>query len=100
MSDLDGILEAITLEHLNAPGGPQRITVTAEGSTTFARDTITEHHPIYGVHESVRWLPTTRRPATLTPRQIIAVAYSHQLQGWQEIAIAYHGCPSVGRIQR
>ena len=100
MSDLDGILEAITLEHLNAPGGPQRITVTAEGSTLFVRDTITEYHPIYGVHESVRWLSTTRRPATLTPRQIIAVAYSHQLQGWQEIAIAYHGCPSVGRIQR
>ena len=100
MSDLDGILEAITLEHLNAPGGPQRITVTAEGSTLFVRDTITERHPIYGVHESVRWLPGPRRPATLTPRQIIAVAYSHQLQGWQEIAIAYHGCPSVGRIQR
>ena len=35
MSDLDGILEAITLEHLNAPGGPQRITVTAEGSKEY-----------------------------------------------------------------
>ena len=100
MSDLDGTLAAITLEHLNHADGPQRITVTAEGSTTFVRDTITEHHPIYGVHESRRWLPTTRRPATLTPRQIIAVAYSHELQGWEEIAIAYHGLPSVGRIQR
>tara|TARA_R100001126_G_C4779465_1_gene126374 strand:+ start:175 stop:477 length:303 start_codon:yes stop_codon:yes gene_type:complete len=100
MSDLDGTLSAITLEHLNHADGPQRITVTAEGSTTFVRDTITEHHPIYGVHESRRWLPTTRRPATLTPRQIIAVAYSHELQGWQVIAMAHHGMPSVGRIQR
>ena len=100
MSDLDGTLSAITLEHLNHPDGPQRLTVTAEGSTYFVRDTITEHHPIYGVHESRRWLPTTRRPATLTPRQIIAVAYSHELQGWQVIAMAHHGMPSVGRIQR
>ena len=100
MSDLDGILEAITLEHLNHPNGPQRITITAEGSTLFVRDTITEHHPIYGVHESRRWLATTRRPATLTPRQIIAVADSHKLQGWQSIAMAHHGMPSVGRIQR
>ena len=100
MSDLDGILQAITLEHLNHADGPQRITVTAEGSTLFVRDTITEHHPIYGVHESRRWLPTTRRPATLTPRQMVAVAYSHELQGWQVIAMAHHGMPSVGRIQR
>ena len=100
MSDLDGILQAITLEHLNHADGPQRITVTAEGSTLFVRDTITEHHPIYGVHESRRWLPTTRRPATLTPRQMVAVAYSHELQGWQVIATAHHGMPSVGRIQR
>jgi hypothetical protein len=100
MSDLDGILEAITLEHLNAPGGPQRITVTAEGSTLFVRDTITEHHPIYGVHESVRWLPGPRRPATLNPSQMLAMSSRLQHSGWQEIAIAYHGCPSVGRIQR
>ena len=100
MSDLDGTLAAITLEHLNHADGPRRITVTAEGSTTFVRDTITERHPVYGVHESVRWLPTTRRAATLTPRQIIAVAYSHELQGWQVIAMAHHGMPSVGRIQR
>ena len=100
MSDLDGILQAITLEHLNHADGPQRITVTAEGSTLFVRDTITEHHPIYGVHESRRWLSTTRRPATLTPRQMVAVAYNHELQGWQVIATAHHGMPSVGRIQR
>jgi hypothetical protein len=100
MSDLDGILEAITLEHLNAPGGPRRITVTAEGSTLFVRDTITEHHPIYGVHESVRWLPRVRSTATLTPRQIIGLAYSHQLQGWQEIGYAHHGMPNAGIVQR
>ena len=100
MSDLDGTISAITLEYLTAPGGPQRCTITADGCTYFVRDTITEHHPIYGVHESRRWLPTTRRPATLTPRQIIAVAHSHELQGWQVIAMAHHGMPSVGRIQR
>ena len=108
MSDLDGILEAITLEHLNAPGGPQRITITAEGSTTFVRDTITEHHPIYGVHESVRWLPmrlldtrnTTRRLPTMTPRQMLTMSARLQHSGWQVIAMAHHGMPSVGRIQR
>ena len=100
MSDLDGTISAITLEHLNHADGPRRCTITADGCTYFVRDTITEHHPIYGVHESRRWLPTTRRPATLTPRQIIAVAYSHELQGWQVIAMAHHGMPSVGRIQR
>ena len=100
MSDLDGTLEAITLELLNAEPRPLRCTITADDTLFFERDTITERHPVYGVHESVRWLPTTHRPATLTPRQIIAVAYSHELQGWQQIAIAYHGMPSVGRIQR
>ena len=35
MSDLDGTLAAITLEHLNHADGPQRLTVTAEGSTYF-----------------------------------------------------------------
>jgi hypothetical protein len=103
MSDLDGILEAITLEHLNAPGGPQRITVTAEGSTLFVRDTITEHHPIYGVHESVRWLPgprTTRDGCPMTPRQMKALASSMVRCGWQSIAMGWHGLPSAGRIQR
>ena len=100
MSDLDGTLSAITLEHLNLPGGPQRITITAEGSTLFVRDTITEYHPIYGVHESVRWLPGPRRPATLTPRQMKALGASMERMGWKEIALGWHGCASAGRIQR
>ena len=105
MSDLDGTLSAITLENLNLRhGGPQRCTITADDTMFFKRDTITEHHPIYGVHESVRWLPVpdTRRtrPAPKTPPQMIALAAIMEQQGWEEIAIAYHGMPSVGRIQR
>ncbi len=108
MSDLDGTLSAITLEHLNHADGPQRVTITADGCTYFVRDTITEHHPIYGVHESRRWLPVPPKGgrsrnwggSPMTPRQMIALAAIMEQSGWQEIAIAYHGMPSVGRIQR
>lgn len=98
--DLEGTLSAITLEHLNHPDGPQRVTITADGCAYFVRDTITEHHPIYGVHEVRRWLATTRRPATLTPAQMKALSATMQRQGWDEIAMGWHGLPSAGRIQR
>ena len=103
MSDLDGTLSAITLEHLNAAGGPRRATITADGCTYFARDTITEYHPIYGVHESRRWVKdrrTTRDGCPMTARQMVVLSASMEHCGWQEIASAYHGGPSVGRIQR
>ena len=98
--DLEGTLSAITLEHLNHPDGPQRVTITADACTYFVRDTITEHHPIYGVHETRRWLRTTRRPANLTPAQMKALSATMQRQGWDEIAMGWHGLPSAGRIQR
>ena len=98
--DLEGTLSAITLEHLNHPDGPQRVTITADGCMYFVRDTITEHHPIYGVHETRRWRPTTRRLATLTPAQMKALSATMQRQGWDEIAMGWHGLPSAGRIQR
>ena len=108
MSDLDGTLSAITLELLNAEPRPLRCTITADDTLFFERDTITEHHPIYGVHESRRWLPVPPKGdrsrnwggSPMTPRQMIALAAIMEQQGWEEIAIAYHGMPSVGRIQR
>ncbi len=100
MSDLDGTLSAITLEHLNHADGPQRVTITADGCTYFVRDTITEHHPIYGVHESRRWLPTGQCRATLTPAQMKALSATMERQGWDQIAMGWHGLPSAGRIQR
>ena len=103
MSDLDGTISAITLEHLNHADGPRRCTITADGCTYFVRDTITEHHPIYGVHESRRWLKdrrTTRDGCPMTPRQMKALASSMVRCGWQSIAMGWHGLPSAGRIQR
>ena len=100
MSDLDGTLSAITLELLNAEPRPLRCTITADDTLFFERDTITEHHPIYGVHESRRWLPTGQCRATLTPAQMKALSASMERQGWDQIAMGWHGLPSAGRIQR
>ena len=104
MSDLDGTLSAITLEHLNHPDGPQRVTITADGCTYFVRDTINVCGP-RGPFSSTVWMKdrrthNRRNQTGWTPRQIVALAHSMELQGWEEIAIAYHGMPSVGRIQR
>jgi len=109
MSDLDGTLAAITLEHLNFLGGPQRVTITADGCTYFVRDTINVCGP-RGPYSSTVWMKDRRMDRALaafrslgcpmTPEQMIALSASMEQQGWQEIAIAYHGCPSVGRIQR
>ena len=104
MSDLDGTLAAITLEHLNHADGPKRVTITAGGCTYFVRDTINVFGP-RGTFSSTDWVKDRRthdrrNQTRWTPRQIVALAYSMEQQGWEEIAIAYHGMPSVGRIQR
>ena len=103
---IDGSLSAITLENLNAE--PLRCTITADNTLFFRRDTITERHPVYGVHKSVRWLPvrtldtrnTTRRPAPMTPRQMKALVAIMERMGWKEIGLAYHGQVDVGIVQR
>ena len=109
MSDSTATVTAITLENLNLrPGGPQRVTITADDTRFFERDTITERHPVYGVHESARWLPvrtldtrnTTHRPAPMTPPQMMALAASMERMGWKEIGLAYHGLPDAGIVQR
>ena len=104
MSDLDGTLSAITLENLNHADGPKRVTITADGCTYFVRDTINVFGP-RGSYSSTVWMKDRRthdrrNQTGWTPRQIVALAYSMELQGWEEIAIAHHGMPSVGRIQR
>ena len=102
MSDLDGTLSAITLEHLNHAGGPRRCTITADGCTYFVRDTINVFGP-RGPFSSTVWMKdrrTTRDGCPMTPRQMVVLSASMERCGWEEIAIAYHGMPSVGRIQR
>ena len=102
MSDLDGTLSAITLEHLNHADGPRRATITADGCTYFVRDTINVHRP-RGSYSSTVWMKdrrTTRDGCPMTTRQMVVLSASMERCGWQEIAIAYHGLPSVGRIQR
>jgi len=109
MSDLDGTLSAITLEHLNHPDGPQRVTITADGCTYFVRDTINVCGP-RGPYSSTVWVKDRRMDravaafrslgSPMTPAQMKALSASMERCGWQEIAIAYHGLPSVGRIQR
>ena len=59
MSDLDGTLSAITLEHLNHPDGPQRVTITADGCTYFVRDTINVCGP-RGPYSSTVWVKDRR----------------------------------------
>ena len=89
---MSATLEAITLE--NQRHG-QRITITADGSTTF--DTTPEG-----------WVPsrlldvrnTTRRLPTITSRQIEAMAFQLERMGWKEIGLAYHGLPDAGIVQR
>jgi hypothetical protein len=90
---MSGTLEAITLESQHLA---ERITITAEGLTTF------DYRPEKG------WVPsrlldtrnTTRRPTRWTPRQIQASAFSLELQGWTVIGHAHHGFPDVGAVQR
>ncbi len=95
MSDLDGTLEAITLEHLNHANSPQRITVTAEGFTTFVRG-------------AMGWVPmrmlrtpnTTDRLPAMTARQMKTTAFQLERMGWKEIGLSHHGLPDAGIVQR
>ena len=101
MSDLDGTLSAITLEHLNAPGGPLRATITAESCTYFVRDTINVHRP-GGSYSSTVWVKqrSTKWGFPKTAQQMKALSASMERMGWDQIAMGWHGLPSAGRIQR
>tara|TARA_R100000278_G_scaffold97842_1_gene74865 strand:- start:186 stop:455 length:270 start_codon:yes stop_codon:yes gene_type:complete len=85
-------LEAITLENQRLE---QRITITAEGSTTF-------------VHGATGWVPmrmldtrnTTHRLPAMTPRQMETMAFQCERMGWKEIGLAYHDLPDAGIVQR
>ena len=109
MSDLDGTISAITLEHLNHPDGPQRCTITADGCTYFVRDTINVFGP-RGPFSSTVWVKDRRNDGALaafrslgcpmTPSQMKALSATMERQGWDQIAMGWHGLPSAGRIQR
>ena len=101
MSDLDGTLSAITLEHLNAPGGPLRATITAESCTYFVRDTINVCGP-RGPYSSTVWVKqcSTKWGFPKTAQQMKALSASMERMGWDQIAMGWHGLPSAGRIQR
>ena len=102
MSDLDGILSAITVENIQTG---TRMTFTASGSTTFTRDATI---PVWAT-EPADWTPvvqtvdtrnTTHRMTPWTPRQIQGAAFSMALQGWKVIGYAHHGMPNAGIVQR
>jgi hypothetical protein len=109
MSDLDGTLSAITLEHLNHPDGPQRVTITADGCTYFVRDTINVCGP-RGPYSTTEWVKDRRMDRAvaafrslgtpMTPAQMKALSASMERHGWDQIAMGWHGLPSAGRIQR
>ena len=85
MSDLDGTLSAITLEHLNHADGPRRCTITADGCTYFVRDTINVFGP-RGSFSSTDWVKdrrthNRRNQTGWTPRQIVALAFTHGASG-------------------
>jgi len=89
---MSGTLAAITLESKCLE---QRITITAEGSTTF-------------VHGATGWVPmrmldtrnTTYRLPAMTPSRMAMMAFQCERMGWKEIGLAYHGLPDAGIVQR
>jgi hypothetical protein len=97
MSDLDGILSAITVENIQTG---TRMTFTASGSTTFTRDATI---PVWAT-EPADWTPVVQTVDTplpaWTPRQIQGAAFSMELQGWKVIGYAHHGMPNAGIVQR
>lgn len=109
MSDLDGTLSAITLEHLNHADGPRRCTITADGCTYFVRDTINVCGP-RGPYATTEWVKDRRMDRArdafrslgtpMTPAQMKALSATMERQGWDQIAMGWHGLPSAGRIQR
>ena len=89
MSDLTGLLSAVTLENIETG---TRMTFTASGSATFTRDPTI---PVWAT-EPADWTPvvqtvdtrnTTRRLPRWTSRQIQARAFSLELLGLSLIHI-------------
>ena len=102
MSDLTGLLSAVTLENIETG---TRMTFTASGSATFTRDPTI---PVWAT-EPADWTPvvqtvdtrnTTRRLPRWTPRQIQARAFSLELLGWTVIGYVHQGYPEAGIVQR
>ncbi len=95
---MSGTLAAITLESKCLE---QRVTITAEGETTFVRGVI-------GIEGAMGWVPmrmlrtrnTTYRLPAMTPRQMETMAFQLERMGWKEIGLAYHGLPDAGIVQR
>ena len=96
MSDLTGLLSAVTLENIQT--GTRR-TFTASGSTTFTRDATI---PVWAT-EPADWTPVVQKVVIngeWTPRQIQAGAFSLELQGWTVIGYVHQGYPEAGIVQR
>ena len=96
MSDLTGLLSAVTLENIQTG---TRMTFTPSGSTTFTRDATI---PVWAT-EPADWTPAAQKvviDGKWTPRQIQAGAFSLELQGWTVIGYAHHGMPDAGIVQR
>ena len=95
---MSGTLAAITLESKCLE---QRVTITAEGQTTFVRGVI-------AIDGAMGWVPmrmldtrnTLRRGHQMTPRQMETMAFQLERMGWKEIGLSYHGLPDAGIVQR
>ena len=96
MSDLTGLLSAVTLENIETG---TRMTFTASGSATFTRDPTI---PVWAT-EPADWTPVVQKVVIngeWTPRQIQAKTFSLELQGWKVIGYAHQGYPEAGIVQR
>ena len=96
MSDLTGLLSAVTLENIETG---TRMTFTASGSATFTRDPTI---PVWAT-EPADWTPVVQKVVIVgewTPRQIQAGAFSLELLGWTVIGYVHQGYPQAGIVQR
>lgn len=98
---MKGILSHITLEHLSAPGGPLRATISADGCTYFVRDTVSVYGP-HGPYTTTGWVESRRTGWGFpkSDRKMMELASSMEQMGWKEIGRAYSGVPSDGSAQR
>jgi hypothetical protein len=93
-------LSHITLEHLDAPGGPLQATISTDGLTCFVRDTIAVYGP-RGPYPTKGWVESYRTGWGFpkTTQQMMDLASSMERMGWKEIGRAWSGLPSAGRIE-